>query len=83
MKDKRKSTRQRVLKAGTISFGLGAGISCTVRNLSERGASLEIASPIGIPNEFTLVVNKDRIKRLCRIAWRSAHRIGISFVHVT
>jgi hypothetical protein len=80
MNDKRHSPRQRVLKAGTISFGLGAGISCTVRNLSERGASLEIASPIGIPNEFTLVIITDNVKRLCRVAWRSARRIGISFV---
>ena len=44
VEDKRSAPRHRVLKAATISFGGGA-ISCTVRNLSVTGASLEVASP--------------------------------------
>jgi hypothetical protein len=36
------------LKAGKISFGGGA-IDCTVRNLSETGAALEVTTPVGIP----------------------------------
>lgn len=53
MEDHRSTLRHRVLKAATISFGGGA-ISCTVRNLSVSGASLEVASPIGIPETFAL-----------------------------
>jgi PilZ domain len=70
--------RQRILKAGTISFDR-AGIDCTVRNVSGTGACLEIESPVGIPNNFTLVISKDNLKRPCRVAWRSARRIGIRF----
>jgi hypothetical protein len=61
-----------------ISFD-GAGIDCTVRNVSETGALLEIESPVGIPNNFTLVISKDGVKRPCRVAWRSARRIGVRF----
>jgi hypothetical protein len=79
MDEHRQSQRQRILKAGTISFNQAAGIDCIVRNVSDTGASLEIESPVGIPNDFTLVINKDDVKRPCRIAWRSARRIGVRF----
>jgi hypothetical protein len=46
--------RLRVLKAGTISFAGGA-IDCTVRNISETGAKLEVASPLYFPDRFTPV----------------------------
>jgi len=78
MDEKRGASRHRVLKAGTISFG-GAGISCTVRNLSSAGAALDVTSPIGIPNEFVLIVAADNVVRQCRIAWRKERRIGVVF----
>ena len=74
----RKAPRHRVLKAGTISFG-GAGISCTIRNLSETGAALDVTSPVGIPNEFVLIVEADSSARQCRIVWRKERRIGVAF----
>ena len=78
MEDKRRLRRTRVLKAGTISFG-GSAISCTVRNLTESGAMLDVVSPIGVPTEFTLVISSDDIHRECRIAWTKEQRIGVSF----
>ncbi|MFK4386305.1 hypothetical protein ABIA40_005713 [Bradyrhizobium sp. USDA 223] len=44
MDERRDKARHRVLKAGTIEFGGGA-IDCTVRNLSDTGAALDVASP--------------------------------------
>lgn len=79
MNENRRSPRQRILKGGTILFDHAAGIDCTVRNASETGALLEIASLIGIPNNFTLITRKDGAKRLCHVAWRSARRIGVRF----
>ena len=79
MEEKRKSQRQRLLKGGTIMFGRAAGIDCVVRNLSETGACLEIASPLGIPDAFTLVISKDNMQWPCNVAWRSARRIGVCF----
>jgi hypothetical protein len=76
---KRSSQRQRILKTGSISFDRAAAIDCLVRNISETGALLEIESPVGIPNEFTLVIAKDNVKRACHVAWRSARRIGVRF----
>jgi hypothetical protein len=79
MDEKRKVQRQRTLKAGTISNSGAGSIDCVVKNLSETGASLEIESPIGITDDFTLVIINDDVKRSCRVAWRSARRIGVRF----
>jgi len=75
----RVSPRHRVLKAGTIEFGGGA-IDCTIRNLSENGAALEVASPVGIPDQFDLVVPAEHLHRRCRVIWRKQKRIGVAFV---
>jgi hypothetical protein len=78
MEEVQRAPRHRVLKAGTISFG-GAGISCTIRNLSDTGAALEVTSPIGIPQELTLLVETDHSSRQCRVVWRKERRIGVTF----
>jgi hypothetical protein len=78
MTNKRTVPRQRVLKAGSIIFG-GAGIDCSVRNLSEKGAALEVASVVGIPTDFLLIIQSDNINRRCRVVWRKLNRIGVAF----
>jgi hypothetical protein len=78
MSDKRKNVRLRTLKAGVIAFDRGT-ISCLVRNVSISGACLEVASPIGIPDTFVLLMENDHIKRQCHVAWMKDKRIGIHF----
>lgn len=72
----RVAARRRVLKGATIEFGGGA-IDCTIRNLSDTGAALEVTSSLGIPTEFILVAGGNR--RPCRVVWRKEKRIGITF----
>jgi hypothetical protein len=75
----REAPRRRLLKAGKISFGGGAAIDCTIRNLSKTGAALEVISPVGIPARFTLVIEADHIHVPCRVVWRKEKRIGVHF----
>ncbi len=79
MIEKRASPRHRVLKQGTIAFRGGGGIDCMVRNISQSGARLEIASPIGLPDSFTLVIAADRFMRDCRAVWNAEKRLGVAF----
>lgn len=79
LQNNRAAPRQRVLKAGSIEFA-GGVIDCTVRNLSESGAALEVASPLGIPETFNLLVSGEPSPRRCRVAWRKDTRIGIAFL---
>jgi hypothetical protein len=76
MDQKRIAPRQRVLKAGTIEFN-GGGIDCTLRNISTTGAALNVTSPIGIPERFTLAANGSRLP--CRVVWRKEKQIGVAF----
>jgi hypothetical protein len=75
--EQRAEGRRRVLRAGTIEFNGGA-IDCRVRNLSSTGAMLDIASPVGIPSHFTLVIRDGHLMP-CRIIWRKPNRIGVAF----
>jgi hypothetical protein len=79
MIDKRSNPRHRVLKAGTIQFGGGA-IDCSVRNLSKAGAALDVASPVGIPETFTLIIASDGSRFECRIIYSKEKRIGVAFI---
>lgn len=78
MEEHRTAQRRRTLKAGTISFGGGA-IDCTVRNFSESGAALDVISPVGIPERFTLLIEADQNQLPCRVVWRKEKRIGVRF----
>ena len=70
------ASRHRVLKAGSIQFG-GGSIDCTVRNISDTGAALDVTSPLGIPEQFTLVTDGNHLP--CRVVWRKEKRIGVAF----
>ena len=70
--------RRRVLKVAAVSFG-GASIDCTVRNISASGAMIEVESPIGIPDKFTLHLGTSQANYLCRLIWRKERQIGIAF----
>jgi hypothetical protein len=78
MIERRSVPRRRVFKGGLISFG-GAGINCTVRNISPNGASLDVASIVGIPKSFQLAIEADHFLRPCRIVWNNDRRVGVAF----
>ena len=78
MQEQRTEPRRRTLKSGTISYNFVVGIDCLIRNLSGHGACLEIESPAGVPNVFTLK-RKDDQHRVCCVAWRLGRRIGVTF----
>ena len=78
LETKRAALRQRVLKSASIEFH-GGVIDCVIRNISETGAALEVASPLGIPETFNLVISGDHSSRRCQIAWRKDKRIGVAF----
>jgi hypothetical protein len=79
MIEKRATPRHRVLKRGTLAFSGGGGQDCTVRNISESGARLDIANPLGIPDTFMLVIETDQFMRRCRAVWSSEQRLGVAF----
>ena len=76
--NKRASPRNRILKAGTIEFG-GSAITCMVRNMSDTGAMLDVVTPVGIPDHFTLVLRANGHRMPCHLVWWKEKRIGVAF----
>ncbi len=71
---------RRVFKAGRISFNAGnSTIDCTVRGLSDTGASLDVTSTAGIPQRFKLQIGSDNFSRLCHVAMMRDRQVQVEF----
>jgi PilZ domain len=78
--ERRHTLRMRTFKAARILLkGHHSAISCMVRNLSDGGACLRVASAIGIPERFDLIFDADKSIRLCRQVWHKDRHIGVAF----
>ena len=77
--DNRRTARRSILKNGRIVFNRGGTtIDCIVRNFSSRGARLEVASVVGLPDAFYLVVD-DSGTQACKVVWRRLKEVGVVF----
>ena len=77
--ERRAVIRHRTLKGGRIVTNGGySTLQCTVRNLSDEGARLRIASVIGIPDVFDLLLD-DGQKFACRSVWKTETEMGVTF----
>jgi PilZ domain len=74
----RRTSRHRMLFAAAIGFGT-TSIPCTIRNISETGAAIEVNSPLWFPEQFTLRMDRDGSRRPCHVVWRREKRIGVQF----
>ena len=80
MDDRRKHARIPTLKGGRILFNRRLNVvDCVVRDMSEGGACLQVEDAGWLPAAFDLTVPIDGLKRTCRVAWRSADRLGVAY----
>jgi hypothetical protein len=78
--DKRGYARRRVLKGGKIVFNDGRStIDCTVRDISESGAKLKVASILGVPDRFLLAMSGGE-EHECRVIHRRETELGVAFL---
>jgi PilZ domain len=74
--DRRHAPRRKMLKTARVCWHNGAWTECVVRNLSEKGAQLEISGPV--PETFDLVI-PNQLAGPCSVVWRQGNRVGIKF----
>ena len=77
MDEHRAAQRHRFFKAASISSAVT--VDCTVRNLANTGAMLEVVSQAAVPHEFALAFSAYRSHRRCHVVWRKDKRIGVTF----
>src|ERR1700730_5163107 len=77
-KQERRNDARYILKGAHIAFKghRATTIDCTVRNMSIRGACLNVENSIGIPSSFDLVLDSTSVHS-CRVTWRKAMQIGV------
>ena len=80
--ERRRSIREHVQFPAWIDIGDGLQPrSCTVLDVSEHGARIILSSAAQLPEEFWLILTKDRTKRrYCRMVWRSDTQVGVTYL---
>lgn len=77
--ENREDLRRSALKGGRIVFNAGRStIDCKVRNVSSKGAKLQVASVVGIPDTFDLLL-EGATCHPCRVVWRTLKELGVQF----
>jgi hypothetical protein len=80
MDERRSIERTRILRNAKIIVDPRSPIVyCTVQNVSNTGACLSLASTFRLPDTFELTFEAGRSRRKCRVIWRTASKIGVTF----
>jgi len=79
MRDRRANARDKVLLGGRAEVGAQSSMSCTVRNLSENGACVEVDACARVPEQINLTIISRGRSHLARVIWREANRLGLAF----
>lgn len=78
MTEKRRSPRHRVLKGASIVINDKAPkLECTVRNISDTGAAIQVSTTFGLPHTFELIL--EGVHHKCHVVWRTDTKIGVFF----
>jgi hypothetical protein len=78
VQEKRTIFRKRVLKTAQIVLSEKAPkLDCSIRNLSDTGACLQVSTTYGIPTNFEIII--DGTRRHCHSVWRTDTKIGVMF----
>jgi hypothetical protein len=78
MEERRQYPRREVDEPAYI-FGDGSSTRCSIINMSEDGAAIELPKGFLPPDQFQLMLLRDRIVRNCRMVWTMRDRIGVQF----
>jgi hypothetical protein len=80
MLDRRQSARDKVIYGGVAEIdGRGTTTDCVVRNISERGASLEFSSAVKLPKgQISLTIARKGRSFLAKIIWWRDNFIGVA-----
>jgi hypothetical protein len=78
--EKRLAPRRNTMIRAEIVFNGGRSrAACIIRNLSESGAKLEVASVGSIPQTFDLMA-PGHLPHPCRVVWRALKELGVEFL---
>jgi hypothetical protein len=78
MHERRSVGRTRILKHAKI-LANRTTIPCTIVDLTNRGACIELVDTHDVPDRFELSFGNRHAHRACRVTWRTDNQLGVSF----
>jgi PilZ domain-containing protein len=81
MQDRRQSARDKVMYGGVAEIGeRGATRDCIVRNISDRGATIEFSNVVKLPKEqISLRIARKGRSFLAKVIWWRDNFVGVAF----
>ena len=78
---RRKSLRRHFGYPGQMHFEKGVPPqACTIIDMSETGAQLQVPADVSVPGEFSLLIGgNSHVRRQCHLVWRTGNRLGVRF----
>ncbi len=74
------ASRGRTFLAGKIVFNFGrSAFDCTIRQLTDAGATVELETTIGIPDDVQLLIVGTNQVKPCKRLWQSDRQLGLAF----
>jgi hypothetical protein len=75
--EQRRAERRPVQWNAWIVFDDSSAQPCLIRDVSDQGARLEVASILGIPDRFILRAGSGQLSAL--VVWRGIRQLGVTF----
>jgi hypothetical protein len=81
MRDRRESARDKVMYGGVAEIDdRGATRECIVRNISDKGASVEFSNVVNLPRQqMSLRVARKGRSFLAKVVWWRDNFVGLAF----
>ena len=81
MRDRRESVRDKVMYGGVAEIGdRGVTRDCIVRNISDRGATIEFSNVVQLPKEqISLRIARKGRSFLAKVIWWRDNFVGVAF----
>ena len=80
--ERRSIGRTKIAKGALLFFDQGVGVlSCTVRDITNRGAGIRVQSLKVLPLEFELSFDNFHSARTCNLIWRHSDFLGVTFLN--
>ncbi len=78
--ERRPERRKRVLLTGIITYAGGNySFECTIRDLTETGARVDVRKHTQCPSDFYLINIRDRVAYDAKAVWNDGNTIGLTF----
>ena len=78
----RRHARQRTLRTAKIIYHNRTCVAdCQIRDMSQTGCRIRVASTANLPRHFELKITGVAETKLCEVKWRSPEELGVLFAN--